>query len=170
MDKVEGLSNSGLGLGALGKVGPGDLLRLAAQRKLGRKIDVTDERQLRQAAVQLTSQLFFAPLLAEARKNDMGEKFGSGGRTEEVFGEQFDLRIADAVAARNPGGLVSKIAKKLAARLEAKLEAKLAAEGQGSTAAATQPGATQPGGSQAAAADLWAGLQNSSSAAGAGGN
>jgi hypothetical protein len=165
MNAIQDSSKGGIGLGALGNVGPGDLLRLAAQRKLGRKIDVTDERQLRQAAVQLTAQLFFAPLLAEARKNDMGEKFGSGGRTEEVFGEQLDLRIADAVAARNPGGLVGKIAKKLAARLEAKLEAKLAASGLGSATAATEPGAAQT-----PAADLLAGLNNNLSTAGAGGN
>lgn len=93
---------------------PGDLTQLAAQRKLGRKVDTQDARQLRQAAVQLTSQLFFAPMLAEMRKSQQGQKFGGGGRTEEVFGEQLDLRLADAMAAANPGGLVGKIAGKLA--------------------------------------------------------
>ncbi len=93
---------------------PGDLTQLAAQRNLGRKVDTQDARQLRQAAVQLTSQLFFAPMLAEMRKMQQGQKFGGGGRTEEVFGEQLDLRLADAMAAGNPGGLVGKIAGKLA--------------------------------------------------------
>lgn len=165
MNAVQETAKGAFGLGGLGNVGAGDLVRLAAQRKLGRKIDVSDERQLRQAAVQLTSQLFFAPLLAEVRKNDMGEKFGSGGRTEDVFGEQLDLRIADAVAARNPGGLVGKIAKKLAARLEARLEAKLEAKiaaGGAGAAAASDPSVSQP-----ATQDLLAGLQNNSSAAGA---
>jgi hypothetical protein len=163
MTATDSISKNALGLGAFGNVGPGDLLRLAAQRKLGRKIDVGDERQLRQAAVQLTSTLFFAPLLAEARKNNMGEKFGTGGRTEEVFGEQFDQRIADTVAAKNPGGLVGKIAKKLAARLEGRLEAKLAAEGTpGSASAASEQSSAQP-----AAANLWAALENRAAAAAA---
>lgn len=93
---------------------PGDLTKLAAQRKLGRTIDKQDARQLRQAAVQLTSQLFFAPMLAEMRKLQQGQKFGGGGQTEEVFGEQLDLRLADSIATGNPGGLVAKIANKLA--------------------------------------------------------
>src|SRR5262245_60972995 len=156
--------NVSKGLDAIGNVGPGDLLRLAAQRKLGRKIDVADERQLRQAAVQLTSQLFFAPLLAEVRKSDIGEKFGTGGRTEEVFGEQLDQRIADTVAARNPGGLVGKIAKKLAARLEAKLEAKLAAGG----AAASNSTTNEPSAETPRLADLWAELKNRSATAATG--
>lgn len=155
---IDPQSTSGrqLKFGALGNVGPGDLLRLAAQRKLGRKIDVSDQRQLRQAAVQLTSQLFFAPLLAEVRKLPMGEKFGGGGRTEEVFGEQLDQRIADAVASRNPGGMVAKIARKLAARLEARLEAKQAAAGESDADAATKEQLP----ARPLVADLWAGLQS----------
>jgi hypothetical protein len=153
-------AGGGLKLGALSHVGPGDLLRLAAQRKLGRKIDVSDQRQLRQAAVQLTSQLFFAPLLAEVRKSPLGEKFGGGGRTEEVFGEQLDQRMADAVASRNPGGMVGQIAKKLAARLEARLKAKLAAAGQSDANAA----ATDSKSPQASGPDLWAGLKSNAAA------
>lgn len=111
------------GIDALRNGRPGEMLKLAAERKLGRTIDVSDKRQVRQAAAQLTSQLFFAPLLAEMRKSPLGGKFGGGGRTEEVFGEQLDLRMADAVASRNPGGLVAKIAKKLAARHDSQDEA-----------------------------------------------
>jgi len=58
------------------------------------------------------SQLFFAPLLAEMRKLPFGRKFASAGRTEEIFGEQLDLRIADSVAA-NCGGLTRQLIERL---------------------------------------------------------
>ena len=46
-----------------------------------------------------------------------GEKSTFGFRRgEEVFGEQLDNQLADAVASRTAGGFVEKIAKELAAR------------------------------------------------------
>ena len=60
----------------------------------------------------LAALLFFAPLLAEMRKLPFGRKFASGGRTEEIFGEQLDLRIADSVAA-NCGGLTRQLIERL---------------------------------------------------------
>jgi len=78
---------------------------LAALSDLGRSVPSDDPRRVRQAAVLLLSQLFFAPLLAEVRRSPLRTEIGSGGRAEEVFGEQLDLRIADAVAARADGVL-----------------------------------------------------------------
>ncbi|MCH7870063.1 MAG: rod-binding protein [Planctomycetes bacterium] len=67
----------------------------------------------RLVAAQLVSILFYAPLLAEMRKFSMGEKYASGGRTEEIFGEQLDRRIADAVAFSDRGGLTDILARQI---------------------------------------------------------
>ena len=92
--------------------GGGDRRTLAALLAAGRKLDANDPKLVRQAAAQIVSQLFFAPLLAEMRKLPFGHKFASGGRTEEIFGEQLDLRIADSVAA-NCGGLTRQLIERL---------------------------------------------------------
>lgn len=65
-------------------------------------------------AAQLVSTLFYAPLLAEMREFSIGEKFGGGGRTEEIFGEQLDRYIADAVAISDSAGLTKMLAEQLA--------------------------------------------------------
>ena len=57
---------------------------------------------MRQTAAQFTSELFFAPLLAEVRKFPFGRDVATGGQTESIFGEQLDQRVADAVANANP--------------------------------------------------------------------
>jgi hypothetical protein len=93
-----------------------DARLLAANATVGRRLDPRDPRQVRQAAVGLVSQLFFAPLLAEMRKTPFGTEFGGGGRGEEVFGEQLDLRLADAAAASDSSGLVRQISAKLSRR------------------------------------------------------
>jgi len=100
---------------------------LGTWRKLGRAVDAHDPRQVREAAARLTSQLFFAPLLAEMRKLPFGRELGTGGRTEEVFGEQLDLRIADAVARRDRG-LTSQIADRLLHGSRAVMQRKLEAQ------------------------------------------
>lgn len=56
-----------------------------------------------QAARELLATQFYAPLLAEMRRFPFGRRFADGGRTEAIFGEQLDQRLADAVAASNPG-------------------------------------------------------------------
>lgn len=87
--------------------------KLGALRDLGRKIDADDPRLVREAAALLTSELFFAPLLAEMRKLPFGKEIGHGGRGEEVFGEQLDTRIADVIA-RGDQGLTAQLAERLA--------------------------------------------------------
>lgn len=67
----------------------------------------------RLVAAQLVSTLFYAPLLSEMRKFSIGEKFASGGRTEEIFGEQLDRHIADAAAAADHGGLTDLLVRQL---------------------------------------------------------
>lgn len=84
-------------------------------QELGRRIDPTDKQAIRNAATLLVSQLFFAPLLAEARELPFGGSIGDGGRGEEVFGEQLDQRLADLIAGSAPG-LTSQIEAKLAGR------------------------------------------------------
>ncbi|MFQ5806195.1 MAG: hypothetical protein ACE5I3_07085 [Phycisphaerae bacterium] len=87
-------------------------------RGLGRRLDPNDPHVIREAAALLTSQLFFAPLLAEMRKLPFGREFGHGGRLEEAFGEQLDQRIADTVA-RCDRGLTPQVAKRLAQKSQA---------------------------------------------------
>jgi hypothetical protein len=89
--------------------------RCGAWRALGRKLDARDPGVAREAASLLTAQLFFAPLLAELRKLPFGREFGHGGRMEDAFGEQLDLRIADTVARSDPG-LTAQLTEKLARR------------------------------------------------------
>ncbi len=72
-----------------------------------------DAAAVRQVASQLVSQLFFAPLLAEIRRLPFGRQIGHGGRGEEVFGEQLDLRIADAVAGAAGDTLKKRIEREL---------------------------------------------------------
>lgn len=86
---------------------------LAALQGLGRRIDAHDQRLARDAAGKLLADLFFAPLLAEMRKSASAVRIGSGGRGEEVFGEQLDQRLADAVAAADRSGLRAAIERKL---------------------------------------------------------
>ncbi len=68
------------------------------------------------AAQQLVSQLFYVPLLAEVRRSNLGGTIGHGGRGEEIFGEQLDVQIADAVARNQTGGLVAQVVRDLARR------------------------------------------------------
>lgn len=84
-----------------------------SMREIGRTLESQDDRQIRQAAVQMASTLFFQPLLQEMRKAGAGAGIAHGGRGEDVFGEQLDLRIADSVAGSNPGGITALIAEKL---------------------------------------------------------
>lgn len=86
---------------------------LAALTAIGRPPPADDPVVTRETAAKLLSQLFFAPLLAEARKNPFGARFANGGRTEAIFGEQLDLRVADAVAGSGAGGVTAQIARRL---------------------------------------------------------
>ena len=89
--------------------------KLGAWRALGRRLDPQDPRVAREAAGLLISQLFFAPLLAEMRRLPFGQEFGHGGRMEDAFGEQLDLRIADTVA-RGDRSLTARLTEKLMRR------------------------------------------------------
>ena len=83
---------------------------------LGRTPDTSDPAVRQETASKLLASMFFQPLLAEMRKMPFGQKFGGGGHTEEIFGEQFDIRIADAVARSDPGGITSKLSARLVRR------------------------------------------------------
>ncbi|MFN0138334.1 MAG: hypothetical protein ACKVS9_19700 [Phycisphaerae bacterium] len=100
--------------GSISAVGNyGDSRVLSAMTGVGRKIDAGDPRQTRQAAVQLVSQVFFAPMLQEMRELPFGKEIGHGGRMEDAFGQQFDQRVADSVAREGVRPLVDKIEQKL---------------------------------------------------------
>ncbi|RMF75571.1 MAG: hypothetical protein D6744_13280 [Planctomycetota bacterium] len=92
------------------------LRELRSLTSLGRRVEAGAPGKARQAAALLVSQLFFAPLLAEARKLPFGRGVGDGGRGEEVFGERLDLAIADTVAASLRGGLTEQLENRLAQR------------------------------------------------------
>ncbi len=70
----------------------------------------------REAASQFLADLFYAPLLAEMRKTPFGREFAHGGRGEDVFGEQLDQRLGEAVARRDHSGLTARLAQGLACR------------------------------------------------------
>lgn len=75
--------------------------------------------EARETGAQLASILFYEPALAELRKSPFGQEFGTGGRGEEVFGEQLDKQMALAVARRDQGGLAKSIAGKLDSQIGA---------------------------------------------------
>jgi hypothetical protein len=87
----------------------------AGRNKLAGRLaaDPHDPAVVRQTAAGLVSQLFFAPLLAEMRKLPFGKQLTDGGRTEAVFGEQLDTRLADTIAAADGGGLTTKVAAQI---------------------------------------------------------
>lgn len=58
--------------------------------------------------------MFFVPLLQEMRELPFGRQFGNGGRGEEVFGEQLDQQLADALARGDRSGLVDQVARQIA--------------------------------------------------------
>jgi Rod binding domain-containing protein len=70
--------------------------------------------EARETARQLVAALFYEPMLAEMRQFPFGEKFSSGGRGEEVFGEQLDQLTAAAVSSSQHGGLIDLIAADIA--------------------------------------------------------
>ncbi len=91
---------------------PGASDNLQFLRELGRAQEANnaaDPRVAREASSKLLSTLFFQPLLAEARKLPFQSELFNGGRGEEVFGEQLDIRVADTVAAANPGGIAERV-------------------------------------------------------------
>lgn len=93
----------------------------ATLSKLGRKLPEGDARLAQQAAANLLTELFFHPVLSEMRKWPFGAKFATGGRVEEVFSEQLDKRVADAVALSDPGGITTSIARTLTSGADVQL-------------------------------------------------
>ncbi len=85
---------------------------LRALQAAGGKLDTHDPQTVQHAAGELLSELFFKPLLAEMRRFPFGRELATGGQTEAVFGEQLDQRIADSVAAADPG-LLKQITRRL---------------------------------------------------------
>ncbi|MDX2198352.1 MAG: hypothetical protein SF069_05200 [Phycisphaerae bacterium] len=69
-----------------------------------------------EAAQKIVSQLFFLPVVESMRDFPFGKGVGYGGRTEDAFGQQLDVRIADVMAGADRSGLVEKMARKFEAR------------------------------------------------------
>lgn len=93
--------------------GSGATRGFGACQTAGGTREAQDSQAAREAASLLTSQLFFAPLLAEMRKLPFGKEIGYGGRMEDALAEQLDTRIADTVA-RSDRGLTAWLAEDLA--------------------------------------------------------
>lgn len=91
----------------------GEFQRLMA---LGRRPAGDDPRGARAAAEMMVAQLFYQPLLAEARRSPFQSDIGHGGRGEDVFGEQLDTLLADRIARSQQGGLVAALESRLARR------------------------------------------------------
>lgn len=89
--------------------------RIRLMQSLGRRLDPSDPSVVKETAAQMLSELFFGPLLAEARKLPFGKTMFDGGQTESVFGERLDQQVADTVAASNIG-LVEDLAQRFGGR------------------------------------------------------
>ncbi len=79
---------------------------------VGRKPNPEDPAVIHETAAKFASELFLVPLLAEMRQFPFGRDLARGGQTEAIFGEQFDQRVADQVAASTPG-LVDQIVRQM---------------------------------------------------------
>ncbi|MEW6198218.1 MAG: hypothetical protein AB1601_06090 [Planctomycetota bacterium] len=87
-----------------GAAGPGVARpTLRVWQALGQRPDPRSPAVAREAAAQFAADLFLTPLLAEVRRFPLGGEVGDGGPGEAVFGQQLDQRIADQVAAKQPG-------------------------------------------------------------------
>lgn len=84
---------------------------IAAQNVRGSALN--QQPTTREAASQLVSQLFFVPMLEAMRELPFGKEIGFGGRTEEVFGEHLDQRLADKIAKADRSGLVDLVERKI---------------------------------------------------------
>lgn len=93
--------------------GPAASRGLALLAGLGRPAEADDPQQARDTSGKLLSEMFFKPLLAEARRASRISGVGGGGRGEEVFGERLDERLADLVAAADRSGLRRAIEREL---------------------------------------------------------
>lgn len=82
------------------------------ERRAAQASHVQKPDRAREAASAVVSQLFLLPMLEEMRKFPFGERFGSGGRTEKIFGERLDQYIADAVA-NSDAGMTEMVAAQL---------------------------------------------------------
>ncbi|MBN2447190.1 MAG: rod-binding protein [Phycisphaerae bacterium] len=72
-----------------------------------------NSEDVRDAAALLVSELGFKPMLAEMRNSPFESEIFGGGRTEAIFGEQLDERLADTVAQATGGGIADRIANLL---------------------------------------------------------
>ncbi len=73
---------------------------------------------IQNAAALLVSEMAFKPMLEEMRKTKFGSAFLDGGRTEEIFGQQLDERMADIAARSGRNGMMEQIARVLTPRPE----------------------------------------------------
>jgi hypothetical protein len=69
--------------------------------EMGRYVHPHDPTVVRETATKFLSDLFFAPLLAEAREFPIGRDLLGDSQTESIFGQQLDQRVADTVAGRS---------------------------------------------------------------------
>lgn len=110
-----------------------------AREQLSRA-DAKDPATARNTAAKLATELFFRPMLEEMRRFPFGRDLADGGRTEAIFADQLNTRLADSIAGSDPGGFITQ----LAAQISRPLRAEAAPAGPGA-AAATWPAAVQAG-------------------------
>lgn len=113
-----------------------------AQRALEQlsRADAGDAATARSTAAKLATELFFRPMLEEMRRFPFGRDLADGGRTEAIFADQLNTRLADAIAGSDPGGFITQ----LTAQISRPPRAQAAPAGPGATAA-TWPAALQAG-------------------------
>ncbi|MGE3180419.1 MAG: rod-binding protein [Phycisphaerae bacterium] len=101
----------------LNAANPSERLPAAISAQNLRGADATTRpKSAREAATKMVSQLFFVPMLEAMRELPFGKEFGSGGRTEEIFGEQLDQQLADKIAKADRSGLVDLVERKISKR------------------------------------------------------
>lgn len=110
-----------------------------AREQLARA-NAKDAATARSTAAKLATELFFRPMLEEMRRFPFGRELADGGRTEAIFADQLNTRLADSIAGSDPGGFVTQ----LAAQISRPLRAGTAPAGP-EAAAATWPAAVQAG-------------------------
>lgn len=78
------------------------------------ELDAAAQDRARTAANQLVATALVQPILAEVRNSPFKSDLFSGGRSEEIFGQQLDTLLAEQIAASPNLALGSVVAKQLA--------------------------------------------------------
>lgn len=73
-------------------------------------------KTLRKSCEQLVATTFIMPMLARMREDPFKSDLFHGGRTEEIFGQQLDILLAERIVAKADFSIVDSVYRSIAER------------------------------------------------------